>query len=211
MEKPIPYLASPGSAKTALDKIRQAATPDRVTQDFVTTKIGIKGGTGAALIPFFKRIGLLNSDGTPSDLYKQFRNPATGGLAIASAIKNGYKMLGEVNEYFYDLNDKDLKALIVQVTGTEPNGAVARLALSTLKILKGYADFEAKAPGQGEQDGQQPTPQNAPASSTPQPKQRELAGISLSYTINLNLPSTSEQAVFNAIFRSLKEHLLSNA
>jgi len=33
-------------------------------------------------------------------------------------------------------------------------------------------------------------------------------GINLSYTINLHLPSTSEIEVFNAIFKSLKEHLL---
>ncbi len=53
----LPYLASPGSIKTALEKIRAAATPDRVTQDFIGTKLQIKGGTGSALIPFFKKMG----------------------------------------------------------------------------------------------------------------------------------------------------------
>jgi hypothetical protein len=33
-------------------------------------------------------------------------------------------------------------------------------------------------------------------------------GLGLSYTINLNLPATSDITVFNAIFKSLKEHLL---
>lgn len=33
-------------------------------------------------------------------------------------------------------------------------------------------------------------------------------GLNLGYTINLNLPATSDPAVFNAIFKSLKEHLL---
>jgi hypothetical protein len=33
-------------------------------------------------------------------------------------------------------------------------------------------------------------------------------GLNLSYTINLNLPETSDVEVFNAIFRSLKENLL---
>src|SRR6266853_1063297 len=110
MESALPYLASPGSIKTALDRIRQAATPDRVTGDFVTTKLSIKGGTGAALIPFLKKIGLVNSDGTPTELYRQFRNSATGSTAIAKAIKLGYKKLAQVNEYFYELNDKDLQA-----------------------------------------------------------------------------------------------------
>ena len=33
-------------------------------------------------------------------------------------------------------------------------------------------------------------------------------GLNLGYNINLNLPATSDPAVFNAIFRALKEHLL---
>jgi hypothetical protein len=50
----VPYLSGPGSIRTALEKIAEAATPDRVTQDFVQTMLGIKGGTGAAIIPFPK-------------------------------------------------------------------------------------------------------------------------------------------------------------
>lgn len=113
----LPYLASPGSIKVCLDKIKAAATPDRVTQDFVMTKLQIKGGTGAALIPFLKKIGFAASDGSPTDLYRRFRNHSTAGAAAGSAVRTGYKELERVNEYFYELSDKDLLALIVQVTG----------------------------------------------------------------------------------------------
>jgi hypothetical protein len=34
------------------------------------------------------------------------------------------------------------------------------------------------------------------------------AGVNLGYTINLHLPATSDIAVFNAIFKSLREHIL---
>lgn len=209
MEQSLPYLVSPGSAKNALEKIRQAATPERVTQDFVMTKLGIKGGTGAALIPFFKKIGLVNSDGSPTDLYKQFRNSASGGAAIASAIKVGYKKLAEVNEYFYDLNDNELKSLIVQVTGTEADSSVAKLVFSTLKTLKGFAKFDAPAEAVEPQETVSPGLSGSRAPNSPRPD--SAVGMNLSYTINLNLPATSDQAVFNAIFRSLREHLLSNA
>jgi len=208
MEGSLPYVYAPGSIKTALERIRQAATPDRVTRDFVTTKLSIKGGTGAALIPFLKKIGLVNSDGTPTDLYKQFRNPATGGAAIAAAIKNGYKKLSVVNEYFYDLNDKELQALIVEVTGSESGSSVVRLAFSTLKALKAFANFEAtQTPDETASETPSSPATRADAASVPKVGSREL---NFSYTINLNLPATSDQAVFNAIFRSLKEHLFSN-
>jgi len=34
------------------------------------------------------------------------------------------------------------------------------------------------------------------------------SALNLSYTINLNLPATTNPEVFNAIFKSLREHLL---
>jgi hypothetical protein len=39
----LPYLATPGSLKTCLEKLRAAATPERVTADFISTKLKSKG------------------------------------------------------------------------------------------------------------------------------------------------------------------------
>lgn len=206
----LPYVASPGSIKTALEKIRSAATPERVTKDFVTTVLQIKGGTGGNLPPFLKRIGFVGSDGAPTDLYRRFRNPATGGAAVADAIRLGYKDLLQANEYFYRLSDKDLQALIVQVTGVEADSRAAQLTLSSIKALKAFADFDAVEPAT--------EPPEQASTIDPRPRTQDLpvqqgrngqVGLNLSYTINLNLPATADQAVFNAIFRSLKEHLLS--
>ncbi len=213
MSANLPYVASPGSIKSALEKIRNAATPSRVTGDFVETVLQIKGGTGKNIPPFLKRIGLVASDGSPTDLYRRFRNPATGGTAIAEAIKHGYKDLSQANEYFYRLSDKDLLALIVQVTGVEAENRAAALTLSSIKTLKGFANFEAIETGEASSERVAPSAESSTAQSLPLPRQAYQAdsrvGLNLSYTINLNLPATADQAVFNAIFRSLKEHLLS--
>jgi hypothetical protein len=200
----LPYLASPGSVKTALEKIRTAATPDRVTQDFMTTKLQIKGGTGTALIPFLKKIGLVASDGAPTELYKRFRNPSIGGTAIADAIKQGYAPLEQVNEYFYELPDQDLMNLILQVTELDHDNQVAKLVFSTLKGLKNFADFKETDVENSAESKELTIP--PPSASGPVHQPTKL-GMNLSYTINLNLPATSDQAVFNAIFKSLKEHL----
>ncbi len=208
----LPYVPSPGSIKTALEKIRTAATPPRVTKDFVATVLQIKGGTGGYIPPFLKRIGFVASDGTPTDFYRRFRNPATGGAAMADAIRVGYKDLLQANEYFYRLSDKDLLALIVQVTGVEADNRAAVLTQSAIRVLKTFADFEAAAAPDAkthEPVVEVPTRtiQLPPTAPAPAPGKM---GLNLSYTINLNLPATADQAVFNAIFRSLKEHLLSS-
>jgi hypothetical protein len=205
----LPYLSSPGSIKSALEKIRQAATPDRVTVDFILTKLDIKGGTGRAILPFLKKIGFVHSDGMPSDLYRQFRNPTTGGIAAATAIKTAYKPLASINEHFYDLNDADLLAAIVQVTGVGHDSPVAKFTLYTLKNLKAFAKFDATAEATEKAVTLADTTPRPPNGQTPPPATDQQVRLNLAYTINLNLPATPDQAVFNAIFRSLKEHLLS--
>jgi len=208
----LPYLASPGSIKKALEKIKVAATPPRVTVDFVATKLQMKGGVGAAIIPYLKKIGFVAPDGAPTDIYKRFRNPSTAGAAAAEAVKIGYAPLEEQNEYFQDLDDNGLAALVTQVTGSAQGDNVARLICATLKNLKFYADFDAKSPAAGDQSDEE----EDDAGSGSQGGGRasgdgtDRLRLGLSCTINLNLPATSDQAVFNAIFKSIKEHLLSN-
>jgi Family of unknown function (DUF5343) len=208
----LPYLTATGSIKNAFERIKTAATPDKVTGDFVSTKLLLKGGTGRNMLPFLKKIGFVGTDGSSTDLYKRFRNPATAGPAVAEAVKKAYRPLLEANEYFFELPDKELLALIVQVTGAAADSQVPKLTLSTLKALKSYADFEAQPKAATEFNE---ISAGTPAATERYPARTELPpagrlGLNLSYTINLNLPATSEQAVFNAIFRSLKEHLLSD-
>lgn len=210
MPSALPYVSTPGTIDTVLQRVKEAATPSRVTNDFVTTILQLKGGTGASVPPFLKKIGLLNSDGTPTNLYERLRNPATAGAAIADAMRVGFRPLFDANEYAYRLTDNDLKGLILQVTGLEKDNRVAQLTFSTFKTLKSHADFDSSPPQESQQpsvgngNGGQPTVSHSP----PITVAATARGLNLSYTINLNLPATTNIEVFNAIFRSLREHLL---
>lgn len=212
----LPYVTSPGNIEKALKGIQAAATPERVGQDFVKTILQIPGGSGDQMTSFLKKIGFVNADGSPSDIYKRFRNPSSSGKAIAEALKIAYKPLYNRNEYMHQLSDDKLKGLIIEETGQSADAGPTSLALSCIKALKRYANFSNDAPDvvesvpipavthqhNGHQNQQQAN--SYPSSSLPLPG----LGMNLSYTINLNLPATSDIAVFNAIFKSLKENLL---
>jgi len=212
MAETLPYLTSAGSLKTALDRIKTAATPERVYGDFVTNTLQMKGGTGAAITPYLKRIGFVAPDGTPTEIYKKFRNDGKiGKQAAADAVIFGYKELSQVNESFYKLNQSELRSLILQVTGLAADSRVSKLIQSTLSILMSYADFSKSEHHVEHQTAQQSSIEMMPTIHKKAQLQDDAQiGLNLSYTINLNLPATTDQAVFNAIFRSLKEHLLSN-
>jgi hypothetical protein len=207
----LPYVTAPGNIEKAIKGIKAAATPETVSQDFVKTILSVKGGSGNQMTAYLRKIGIASADGKPTDLYKKLRNPSTEGWAVAEALKIGYAPLYVRNEYVHKLSDDDLKGLIVEETGAEADSNSVSMSLACFKQLKKLAKWETPAP--------ETTAEKSPAEVIPPrvtssangcaadaPPQR--LGLSLGYTINLNLPATSDPAVFNAIFRALKEHLL---
>ena len=158
-------------------------------------------------------MGFLRSDGTPTDLYSRYRNPGQRGAAMAEAIKSGFAEVYERNEYAHELPREKFRDLIVEMTGLQKGNSVVSGIVGTFFALKALADFEASIEHQ--------VPIQAPRSrSTKAEAQIESAennledienqefGLNLSYTINLNLPETTNIDVFNAIFKSLRENLL---
>jgi hypothetical protein len=201
----LPYVTSPGNIDRALNAIRQAAVPERVSQDFVKTILKVPGGSGDQMTSFLKKLGFANNDGSPSELYKKFRNPALSGAAVATVLRTAYAPLYVRNEFMHELSDPDLLGLITEETGQAHDSNPVKMIFSAIRHLKTFADFKSQ-PSEG--------PTAAPAiESYPVPRPRsggaaQSIGLNLGYTINLNLPATTDPEVFDAIFKSLKAHLL---
>jgi len=208
----LPYTTATGNIEKALNAIKSAATPDSVSQDYVKTILGIKGGSGNQITSYLKKVGFAGPDGKPTELYTQFRNPSTSGAAVAAALRVGYGPLYKRNEYMHQLTDDELKGLIIEETGAGHDSSVPNLIVSCINALKAFANFNAPTVSAVLETPEEPQlPPQVNNSLPPNPPHSNGVGMNLSYTINLNLPATSDIAVFNAIFKSLKENLLSNA
>ena len=205
-----PFMNGYGTTTKIFAKIKEAQTPDRFTQDFLSTKLGFPGGTAKPFIPLAKRIGFLESDGKPTDLYKGFRNHGHSKAAMAAAIKKGYAQFYERNEYAHDLDKKKLEGLVVEITGLEAGHATTRAIVGTLEALKAFADFNKPQHLGAEAAESQTGTEKAKLLNDPEANGGDSGEIklNLSYTINLVLPKTDDVAVFNAIFKSLRDNLL---
>ena len=207
-DKTIPYMAGYGYITKALTGIKSAATPDRFSLDFLSTVLNLKGGSPKPVIPFLKRTGFLKSDGTPTDLYTQFRNSSQSGAAAAKALKTGYQPLYQLNEYVHSLDDKALNGVIVQATGWDEASPNVKNAAGSFKALRDFANFDAKLKDKKDAGSGSAADEKKKERTDGDGDDPDVREIRLGYTINLNLPQTSDIAVFNAIFKSLKEHLL---
>lgn len=217
MAETLPYMLSTGTVGRILDKIKNAKTPERFSQDYLSTVLGHPGGGAKPFIPLAKRLNLLNSDGTPTSLYRRFRgSDEESKAAMATAIKIGYAPLYKRNEYADKLDRKKLEGLIKEITGAEAGSSTLRGMVGTFETLKTYADFglestpDSDSATEDEIDGSTTSAGSSDEAQGYTPLQSNPGGVDLSfgYTININLPNTNEIAVFNAIFKSLKEHLL---
>lgn len=231
----LPYMVAPGVIPKTLTKIREARRPERFTQDYLETMLGIRGGNARAVLPLLKRMGFLNQDGSPTTLYDQFRNDDTRAVAQAEGARNAYRDVFNRNEFAFNLPRDKFASLVTEMTGLEKDGAVAKAIVGTFFILKDGADFEGRLKDKSDRNGggamdetgdqggstngqpkpPAPPPQQVPPQYQPPPPPLQQPATDdvqfrVGYTINLNLPETTNPEVFNAIFKALKEHLLKN-
>ena len=208
MSHNLPYLTSRKSLKACLEKIKEAGTPDKFNGKFLNEKFAMKGGNARTLPPYLKRIGFVAPDGSPTEWYKEFRNPNLSGQVAFTALKRAYSEIFEVNENAHKKGDAELKGIVAQVTGLDHDNPIITYIIGTFKTLKSFSTFEELTAVQAvepEQTGTQEEP-NGGTGLPPLPGSQ--VGLNIGYNINLNLPATSDVAVFDAIFKSLKEHLL---
>jgi hypothetical protein len=205
MGESLPYISTPGTIGSVLRKIQPAKTPVKFDGKFLEEVLLMKGGNPKSFIPFAKKVGLLNADGSPTELYTQFRVQGNKSPAIAECIRKGYAPLFNINENAHNLGQEELKSLVIQVTGQEKDSTVVSCIVSCFNQLKGFADFQAsnkKSHQKEEESSEEQIP--GVVRGSPQGKSK----VHLGYTININLPETTNPAVFNAIFKALKEHIL---
>lgn len=209
MSKDLPYMNSPGTLPKILNKIKEASVPENFNADFLGTKLGFPAGNQRTFISWAKKCDLLNSDGTPTQIYKNFRNPDYSGVAMANALKIGYEELFTRNAYAQELSDKDLKKLVCEITGKPHDNTTVKNIVRCFINAKEFADFEVKQVQTKNIDTKatnEITKENNLTPSTNLASERIKLG--LNYTINLVLPKTDDPAIYNAIFKSLKDNLL---
>lgn len=208
----LPYMVSSGTLTKILNKICDASIPENFNGDFLGTKLGFPGGNQKAFIPWAKKCKLLGEDGTPTQLYKDFRNPTYRGVSMATALKKGYEELYVRNEYAHDLSKPDFIKLVTDTTGLAHDNQTVKAIVNSFFNAKEFADFESSlkreesVPDNGNtKELKFETESTETTQKTIRKKQIDLG---INYTINLVLPKTDDPAIYNAIFKSLKENLL---
>lgn len=208
------YLTSLKNLGQILQSLKNALAPDRFTIKFLEN-LGYKSANDRLIIGVLKGIGFLDSNSAPTELYMRFLDDNQSKFILAEGIRSAYKELFQTNTKAYDLSLGDLKGKFKTIlSGTKGPEVLTKMA-STFKALCTFADFsntdlikKAEEPKKEEPKTGGFFSGNNFEDSNLVPLVQKHINTELHYNIQIHLPETKDLAVYDAIFKSLKEHLL---
>ncbi|MBI5093020.1 MAG: DUF5343 domain-containing protein [Candidatus Hydrogenedentes bacterium] len=206
MSLPESYTQKPGAIPAYFDAVLDAQPPERFSIKFLEN-LGFASTNDRLFIGILKDLGFLTTDGVPQQRYFEFMDRTRSRVVLADAIREAFGDLFSVNTKANELSSEDVKnKLRTLYAGKKTDNVIDRIA-KTFAGLCEYADFST------------PSPVLSLTTEDSKEKKEEVfdRGIqtvggavsldSLQYHINIVLPETRDQAVFDAIFRALREHL----
>jgi hypothetical protein len=201
MALPTTYTQAYGQLGEFFSKIRDAQAPDKFINQ-ILKDLGFKSNNHRPFIPLMKSLGFLASDGTPTQRYHDYRNHALSKKKMGEALKEAYSDIFLIKEKPTN-SDKDLiQGKFKSYHNASDN--VAKLHTNTFYALLELADLDAKHTKlTAHQEVEKEKEETKEKDST-----EKLKSLGLHYNIQIHLPATKDVEVYNAIFKSLKDHLI---
>lgn len=203
------YLTSLANLPKIMAKIVEGTAPEKFNREHLAG-IGFGGSNDRAVIPLLKDLGFLSPDGTPTARYHAYRDKSRSKVVMGKALLEAYKDLFTINE---NPTERDREAIEGKFKSTHnATDRVAKQQASTFLTLLKLADLKGAREGGVAPPPDEPAPEEVELE--PEVKRTEIlpkpGELGLRYSIEVHLPPTKDIEVYNAIFKSLREHLLAD-
>lgn len=204
MALPTTYTQETKTLSEFFGKLRDAQAPDKFTLQMIKD-FGYKSNNHRAFLPILKALGFLTGDGSPSPRYHNYRNHSMSRVVMGEALKEAYSDIFLIKAKPVTSD----KALIEGKFKSYHNvsDTVAGLMTKTFYALLDLADLDTSSESSKTATAEANTkPVDETVLSSLKPKSHSAVG--LHYNIQIHLPATKDVEVYNAIFKSLKDHLI---
>jgi len=194
------------------DKLREGQAPEKFSRQFLKD-LGLTSANWHGSIGLLKGLGFLSADNNPTSRYMDFLDPTRWKKVLAEAVLDAYSDIFVMKR---EPTTSDVKQIIGKYKSTynmsdmsadrAARTFLALLELSDPDVIRGKDNAEpvipAPHPTAGDINIQIPNTTSEPAQLSSK------ASVGLNYNIQIHLPATKDIEVYNAIFRSLREHII---
>jgi hypothetical protein len=202
------YLITTKNLNAIVDAVVSAQAPDKFTISFLE-QLGFKSTNDRLYLKLFKDLSLLDGNGVPTEKYFAFIDQSRTKKVLGECIEESYSDLFQLNRNAQKMTKSEVKNKMKTIFQGKKTDKVLDLMSKTFKDLSNIADFEKTGISKIEPDEYQAEEEREYES----PKQigeiiNKQITTEMHYNIQIHLPESKDIAVFDAIFKSLKEHLL---
>jgi len=198
-----PYVNNYGKLPELFEAIIHAPEPSKFTHEILQKILGRQSPSDRPMISFLKRLGFLDEGNIPTSSYKAYRDKDKSKVIMAKCIKSAYAEVYATHENLHDLQKDQIVEKFKIVTGLGSDNKVLGAIVGSFIALVDLADFTPTTPV----DVKPLLESESNVDDTEDKEPDLLKKIGFSYTINLNLPATTDPRVYNAIFKSLRENI----
>lgn len=202
------YLTSVKNFEGIMNSILGARAPERFTNKFLED-LGYKSSNDRLITGVLKALGLLGDTGEPTQRYFDFLDQTQSKKVIAIGIQEAYEDLFNLNKDAQNLSQEEVKNKFKTLTQGQKGDKVIESMARTFKTLCDYADWTELSSSHHNipvpDEPTQPLQHNQPVQVV---NPVSPSNVGLHYNIQIHLPETTNMAVYDAIFQSLKKHLL---
>lgn len=209
MALPKAYLTTTKNLSSILNAIKTAQAPEKFNHKFLAS-LEFSSSNDRLIIGVLKALRLLADDGKPTQRYYDFLDQTQSERVLADGIKDAYRDLFAVNVNAHKMTKEEVvNKLKTLGQGQLSDAVLDKMSLTFTSLVK-LADFQtptlvAKKPSEDAK-------RDAEQEHHEKPHEIEVARNvrlgGLVYNIQIVLPESRDSAVYDVLFRSLKEHLL---
>lgn len=206
------YLTSTKNLESIFNTIIGAKAPERFTTKFLED-LGFKSSTDRLFIGMLKALGFLDEGGQPTQRYYEFLDQSQSKSIVALGIEEAYEDLFNLNKNAQNMTNDEVKNKLKTLTQGQKSDRVIEQMAMTFRALCNYADWSQHNTQKNVTDEIVELAINkenlvSAVNNDSVTKERPTPGMNLHYNIQIHLPETTNMAVYDAIFQSLKKHLM---
>lgn len=204
------YLMTTKNVESFFNSIISAKAPEKFTQKFLES-LEFKSTNDRLYIGLLKGLGFIDEGGVPTARYYNFMDQTQTKIVLAESMEEAYEDLFNVNQEAYKLSEEEVKNKLRTLTQGKYSDNVLSLMAKTFRALAEYATWSTKKSLKTDKSTPEiniSKPVKEQIEDTTVKKTIEGSQLGLHYNIQIHLPETRDPAVYDALFRSLKDHIL---
>jgi hypothetical protein len=205
MALPTSYLTTAKNLGAILTAMQGAQAPEKFTQAFLES-LEFKSAPDRLIIGVLKALGFLDESGKPKERYFRYLDQTQSSKVLAEGIRDAYQDLFKVNTKAYELTKQEVLNKFKTLGQGQISEAVLDKMAMTFTVLAKLGDFTGSPVLVSQAAADVKTTQSDSEKQSSNSEGLKLGG--LVYNIQIVLPESRDPAVYDALFTSLRKHVL---